>query len=374
MDVRTGAPPSETRSPHVAVRRTTLTLFLALLPLTACDHGGPALTLIKVGKGSGAVTVPEIDLECPSTCVTLTHERESVPGGALHMRASALGNSSFGGWAQQCDDETGETCRFYMTTGQHDTVYAGFSVAPVDATGTLEISRAGTGSGNVASSASPIQGCAADEGVRCEVHRGGRPVVLRATPSFGSRFGGWSGDCEFRESATCALAVAGVRAVTATFTTVHDLTVTVNTGGSVTAISHGIDCPGACSAVVDGGESELPLTFTHNSGLDRIGDPDRRGARRIHVWWVGRGLRGGVEHDLPDYDEPRPDRRWTVCRDRIADGERVEAGRGARCGNRRIRSDRAPTSADQLRPAVYLRQCSLRDRRRGHAQCDPRST
>ncbi len=171
------------------------------------------------------------------------------------MRASALGNSSFGGWAQQCDDETGETCRFYMTTGQHDTVYAGFSVAPVDATGTLEISRAGTGSGNVASSASPIQGCAADEGVRCEVHRGGRPVVLRATPSFGSRFGGWSEDCEFRESATCALAVAGVRAVTATFTTVHDLTVTVNTGGSVTAISHGIDCPGACSAVVDGGES-----------------------------------------------------------------------------------------------------------------------
>lgn len=111
----------------------------------------------------------------------------------------------------------------------------------------LEVALAGTGSGEVTSQPAGIA-CPGD----CdELYPFGTPVALTATPSPGSAFTGWSGDCT--GTGSCDVVLDLDRAVTATFAPLRTLVVSVSSGGSVTSTPAGISCPADCSeAFVDG--------------------------------------------------------------------------------------------------------------------------
>ncbi len=109
---------------------------------------------------------------------------------------------------------------------------------------TLTASTAGAGAA-VTSSPSGIN-CGAD----CtESYLEGTVVTLTATPSVGSTFTGWSGDCTGMGS--CVVTMAAARSVTAT-TSVATYTLTVGlagTGtGTVTSSPAGINCGANCTA------------------------------------------------------------------------------------------------------------------------------
>jgi hypothetical protein len=97
-----------------------------------------------------------------------------------------------------------------------------FTVGTVNASGAaltvtkvqypLTITKAGTGTGTVASQPAGIS-C----GAACTASfAAGTTVTLTATPAAGSTFTGWTGSCA-GSAATCSVAMAAARAVTATF-------------------------------------------------------------------------------------------------------------------------------------------------------------
>ena len=75
----------------------------------------------------------------------------------------------------------------------------------------LTVTKAGTGSGTITSNTGGI-----DCGATCSASfAGGTKVILTATPSSGSTFAGWSGDCT--GTGSCVVTMSAAKAVTATF-------------------------------------------------------------------------------------------------------------------------------------------------------------
>ena len=106
----------------------------------------------------------------------------------------------------------------------------------------LTVTRAGAGSGTVASAPSGIN-C----GSTCSASfPAGSTVTLTATPAQGSTFGGWSGACT--GTAACTVAMSAARAVTATFN--RDFGVAVSTG----------------SLIFGSTQSSQTVTYTNNTG------------------------------------------------------------------------------------------------------------
>jgi hypothetical protein len=109
---------------------------------------------------------------------------------------------------------------------------------------TLTVQVQGAGSGTVTG---PGINCPGD----CtETYADGQQVVLSATASAGSGFGGWSGACT--GTGPCTLTMSADRQVTATFDTSppppnRTLTVQVQGPGSGTVTGPGITCPGDCT-------------------------------------------------------------------------------------------------------------------------------
>jgi endoglucanase len=138
--------------------------------------------------------------------------------------------------------------------GISQSVIAGSHLSPfVPQGGTshaLTVSRAGGGSGTVASSPSGIA-C----GSTCSASfSGGTSVTLTASPASGSTFAGWSGACT--GTGTCTVSMTAARSVTATF----------NTGGT------GAPCAN-------------PITFAANTGnFDTTGAVCYRTATTINGW------------------------------------------------------------------------------------------
>jgi hypothetical protein len=179
-----------------------------------------ALSVARAGAGTGTVTSSPAGINCGSTCSA------SYAGGtSVTLTAAAASNSTFAGWSGACSG-TG-SCTVSMT--QARSVTATFGAA---ATCSLTVTKAGTGSGTVASSPAGIS-C----GATCSASYGGNAsVTLTATPDSGSVFAGWSGACT--GTASCVLSMSQARAVTATF----------NTGGGT------------------GDTCTNPVTFSGNSG------------------------------------------------------------------------------------------------------------
>jgi len=151
----------------------------------------------------------------------------------------------------------------------------------------LQIFPTGDGSGTITSAPSGI-----DCGAACEARfAAGTAVALTATAAAGSRFDGWSGDCD-GASATTSVTMSGTRACAATFTamsSVPQYALTVAKAGagvgSVTSSPAGIDCGASCSASFSAG-SNVTLTAT----------PD---ASSVFVSWTGDCIGNGSTVSVP---------------------------------------------------------------------------
>ena len=118
-------------------------------------------------------------------------------------------------------------------------------------------------------------GTAAGQGIACpgdcgEEFAPGTSVTLTATPTGGSTFAGWSGDCS--GTGTCQVTMDGDRNVTATFNpppTLFPLNVTLAGSGTGTVAGGGINCPGTCSQSFTAG---TPVTLTATpAGISAFG-------------------------------------------------------------------------------------------------------
>jgi alpha-tubulin suppressor-like RCC1 family protein len=210
--------------------------------ITVTDSSGSsASTVLRVGSletltvtvsGSGTVTSTPSGIVCGSDCSEVYSS-----GTTVTLTAAPSAGWAFTGWTG-CDSASATTCTVAMSSTR--SVSASFARVFQ-----LTVSRAGAGTGSVASTPSGIA-CGSD----CtETYLESTSVTLTASAAAGSAFTGWSG-CDSASGATCTVAMSAARSVTATFARVFTLTVT-KTGlgnGTVTSAPAGINCGNTCSA------------------------------------------------------------------------------------------------------------------------------
>jgi FG-GAP-like repeat/Abnormal spindle-like microcephaly-assoc'd, ASPM-SPD-2-Hydin/Divergent InlB B-repeat domain len=206
-----------------------------------------ALKVNLAGGGHGSVTSSPAGISCPSRCVFGFSD-----GTGVTLTAKAATGSIFIGWSGACSG-TG-TCSVTMDASK--SVTATFKlVFP------LTVTLAGSGTGSVTSSPAGIS-C---PGTCSANFVSGTVVTLTETPAAGGAFTAWSGACS--GTVGCSVTMSAASAVTATFTAVFPLAVSLaGTGkGTVTSSPAGINCPTTCSANFASG-AVVVLTETAASG------------------------------------------------------------------------------------------------------------
>jgi List-Bact-rpt repeat protein/putative Ig domain-containing protein len=180
----------------------------------------------KVGSGTGTVAGNNID--CGATCSTFLDSGTSVS-----LSATPDPDCVFGGWSGPCTGTGG--CSF--TLAADTTVTATFIQQWL-----LSVATSGGGTGTVT-------GNGIDCGNTCSIMLDdGTAVSLTATPTNGSVFTGWSGDCS--GPGTCDTTMTAARSVSATFvppTQQYTMSVTRTGSGTVTSSPKGISCGKHCS-------------------------------------------------------------------------------------------------------------------------------
>ncbi|MER2562694.1 MAG: hypothetical protein ABTQ32_18350 [Myxococcaceae bacterium] len=213
------------------------------------------LTVTKAGIGSGRVVSSPTGIDCGSSCSTTFDTKTAVT-----LTATAETGSTFTGWSGACSGAS-TTCTLTALDAQN--VTATFVKAP----GTLNVTKAGGGTGSVISMPSGI-----DCGATCSaMYETGTVVTLTPMPASGSAFAGWSGACS--GMSTCAITVQEVVSVTATFTTVSlPLSVRFSGVGSgrVTSLPAGIDCTADCMSTFTTG-TMVTLTAVAGTGSAFLG-------------------------------------------------------------------------------------------------------
>jgi hypothetical protein len=161
------------------------------------------LTVSKAGTGSGTVTSSPAGISCGATCSHAFPEDTVVT-----LTPTADAGSSFAGWSGACSGTGACT----VTMDQARSVTATFNLIPVvPLSYTLTVGKNGTGSGTVTSSPGAIN-CGA---ICSQSYTQGTVVTLTPTPTAGSTFAGWSGDCT--GTGACTVTMSQARSVTATF-------------------------------------------------------------------------------------------------------------------------------------------------------------
>ena len=164
----------------------------------ACNITNAALTIIKLGTGSGTVASTPAGISCGSDCSETYTSDTSVT-----LTATSAAGSNFAGWNGDCTG-TGP-CTVTMDTDK--SVTATFNLQ----TFALTVNKSGTGGGTVASTPAGIS-CGSD----CsETHTIDTFVTLTATSAAGSNFAGWNGDCT--GTGPCTVTMDTNKSVTATF-------------------------------------------------------------------------------------------------------------------------------------------------------------
>ena len=184
------------------------------------------LVVEKLGTGAGTVTGNGID--CGLTCSTRLDSGTSVS-----LSATPDAGSIFNFWSYPCADNP--ACSFTLNTNL--TISATFTRQWL-----LSVTKAGGGTGTVT-------GNGIDCGATCSILLDADTAVgLVATPTNGSVFTGWSGDCT--GTGPCNTTMTAARSVSATFvlpTQTYTLSVTSTGSGTVTSSPKGINCGKQCS-------------------------------------------------------------------------------------------------------------------------------
>jgi hypothetical protein len=142
------------------------------------DSGSTFFTLSVSVSGSGSVASSPPGISCGSQC-----SAGFTAGTTVTLTASPESGSHFQGWSGDPDCSDG-----VVRMDGDRSCHASFAPDTGDSF-TLSVSRTGSGSG-------AVSGPGIDCGSDCsEVFPSGTSVTLSATPAFGSRFDGWSGDC-----------------------------------------------------------------------------------------------------------------------------------------------------------------------------------
>jgi len=217
------------------------------------------LTVMRTGAGAGAITSAPAGINCGADCTELYDV-----GTMVVLTAAPTVDSLFQGWSGGGCLGTGSCA---VTIAGATTVSANFA----QIVHTLNVVRAGTGSGTVTSSPAGIT-CGAD----CnQDYAQGTMVTLTATPNAGSSFTGWSGGgCA--GTGTCTLTMAAATTVTASFAPVQYTLTVMAAGagtGTVTSSPTGISCGADCTESYNAGTgvtltaaSATGSTFTGWSG------------------------------------------------------------------------------------------------------------
>ena len=207
------------------------------------------LTVGRSGSGSGGVTSNAAGISCGSTCSS-----SFIVGATVALTATPTVGSRFSGWTGTC---TG-TGACTVTMNQALSLTAIFTLIPEP----LTVSRAGAGSGRVASNPAGIAcGSACSSSFTY-----GATVPLTAIAATGSRFVGWSGAC--KGTGTCTLAMNASESVTANFALVQESLSVRRSGtgsGSVKSNSAGVSCGSTCSSGFNYG-TRVALTATAATG------------------------------------------------------------------------------------------------------------
>ena len=210
-----------------------------------------ALTVTKNGKGTGGVTSSPAGIDCGATC-SASYDHGTV----VTLTATAAAGSTFTGWSGEGCSGTG-TCAVTMT--QARTVTATFTQnttpPPPPASFTLTVTTAGSGTGGVTSSPAGIN-C----GATCSASfTSPTSVTLTATPTGGSTFTGWSGDCT--GTGACTVTMSASHSVTATFTAPIVSPPSVGSGDLFCGVQHRGKCKGITTKALFTGPGNASWTY-----------------------------------------------------------------------------------------------------------------
>jgi streptogramin lyase len=205
----------------------TVTAIFDLLPKLK-------LSVVTEGTGSSTVTSSPEGINCGKAC-----SAEYEVGTAVILKASPMAGSSFSAW-KGCDVVNGRECKVSMSAAK--TIKAKFIAVK-----SLSVEKAGAGAGSIKSAPSGVNCLTACASAVAEFATG-RAVTVTATPSKGSAFVEWGGDCT--GSGSCVVTMSAARSVTATFAPIAKKALTVNKSGSgagtVTSMPSAINCGSTC--------------------------------------------------------------------------------------------------------------------------------
>jgi List-Bact-rpt repeat protein len=191
------------------------------------------LTVNRLGAGTGMVVSSPAGINCGGVCTASFGD-----GAVVTLTATASAGSIFAGWSGGGCSGTGP-CTVTVTSAT--TVTATF-----DQAFTLTVAVTGSGSGMVTSAPAGItcpSTCAA-------AYSAGTGVTLTAAATGDSVFAGWSGGgCS--GTGQCNVTLGANTTVTAVFSRMSTLSVTVTGSGTVTSSPAGIACPPTCTAGFD---------------------------------------------------------------------------------------------------------------------------
>ena len=205
-----------------------------------------SLTLAPTGNGTGTVTPNPAGTSCGTGCYTYSS------GASVTLTASPFTGSNFTGWTGNPACSGTGSC--------HVTVSASQSVTAVFVPKTFNLTISYSGTGAVAPN--PL-GSSCGSG--CYTYNWGTVVALGATRAAGTVFTGWTGACS--GAAACHVTMNSNQAVTATFTTASNLTISVTGDGMVTLNPFGPSCGASCYAYATGTAVTLTAVPLGNSLL-----------------------------------------------------------------------------------------------------------
>src|SRR5262249_46374170 len=125
-------------------------------------------------------------------------------GTSVSLTATPNSGSQFGGWSNSCG--TTNPCVVVMTGPQSVTATFTAVAPPPPSEFQLTLATIGSGSGSVAANPMSATG----------KYKAGSSVGVTASPKSGSKFAGWSGDCQ--GNGPCNLTMNAAKKVTANFT------------------------------------------------------------------------------------------------------------------------------------------------------------